>query len=80
MCLPSCTALGTPRLGSPAYKEPAAARTKHWSRLAMSSSGVAGPIGRGLLNAAVLRQVRRGLAVRRRLAFYANIAVNLMRR
>ena len=22
MCLPSCTALGTPRLGSPAYKEP----------------------------------------------------------
>jgi hypothetical protein len=32
------------------------------------------------LIATVLRQVRRGLAVRPRLAFYANIAVDLMRR
>jgi hypothetical protein len=38
------------------------------------------PVGRELLNLVVLRQVRRGSAVRPRLAFYANIAVDLMRR
>ena len=37
-------------------------------------------VGCELLNFVVLRQVRRGSAVRPRLAFYANIAVDLMRR
>jgi|GEM_PF-6356306 len=46
----------------------------------MSSSGVAGPIGCELLNAAVLRQARLGSSVGARLAFDVTVAVDLTRR